>query len=514
MKSARINQSPDARPLRVKTHTAWYVVAVACACQAAVAQDELPPISESHKKEAAFYKIVDLPIENTIFLEAGSFESLPDKRMAIGTRRGEIYFVDALIQETAFPKYQLFASGLHEVLGLAWYKGSLYATQQCEVTRITDTNNDGRADKFETINDDWGFGGEHEFTYGSKFDREGNLWTVHCLTGSYTSEHKFRGWCLRTTADGKTVPTCSGLRSPGGIGTNATGDMFYTENQGPWNGACSLKHLRPKGFLGHPISFPWYKDAPNMGPVPAEPKGGREQRQHMEAARIPELVPPAVVFPYRKMGQSASFITTDLSNGKFGPFAGQTFVGDYTLSLVMRVQTELVDGVYQGACFPFREGFKTGLIGGLMTKEGYLFVGGCSRGWPARGPEPFRLQRLDWTGETPFEIQSMRLTRDGFELRFTEPVDPETAGRPASYTMTTFTHHYAPGYGSPEVDQATATIREARVGADRESVRLIIDGLKVGHIHELSCAGVRDTDGGTLLHQMAWYTLNRLRGRD
>ncbi len=478
----------------------------------ALAQDELPPIRAVHEKEAQYYNIVDLAVDNTVFLEATSFEVLPEKRLAIGTRRGEIYIVKGLLQKVPFPKYQLFASGLHEVFGLAWKDGSLYVTQQCEVTRITDTNNDGRADKFDTVNDDWGFGGEHEFTYGSKFDRKGDLWTVHCLTGSYTSEYKFRGWCLRTTPDGSSVPTCSGLRSPGGIGMNAAGDMFYTENQGPWNGACSLKHLRPGGFLGHPVSFPWYKDAPNMGPVPAKPNGGRQQRQYREVARIPELVPPAVVFPYRKMGQSASFITTDASAGKFGPFAGQTFVGDYTLSLVMRAQTELVNGVYQGACFPFREGFKTGLIGGLLTDDGYMFVGGCSRGWPARGPEAFRLQRLDWNQKMPFEIQTMRLTKDGFELKFTKPVDPKLAADPQSYLMTTFTHEYKPGYGSPEVDQAPVKIKLAKVSDDGATVRLVLDGLRVGYIHELTCAGIRSTDEEPLLHDMAWYTLNQLRG--
>ena len=41
------------------------------------------------------------------------------------------------------------------------------------------------------------------------------------------------------------IPTTSGVRSPGGIGFNADGDVFYTDNQGPWNGTCSLKWLRP-----------------------------------------------------------------------------------------------------------------------------------------------------------------------------------------------------------------------------------------------------------------------------
>ena len=42
------------------------------------------------------------------------------------------------------------------------------------------------------------------------------------------------------------------------------------------------------------------------------------------------------------MGQGASA-------GKFGPFAGQFFVADYTLSFVRCAEMEKVNGEYQGA---------------------------------------------------------------------------------------------------------------------------------------------------------------------
>ena len=35
--------------------------------------------------------------------------------------------------------------------------------------------------------------------------------------------------------------------------------MFCIESQGPWNGSCSLKHLKEGGFLGHPASYNWYQ---------------------------------------------------------------------------------------------------------------------------------------------------------------------------------------------------------------------------------------------------------------
>ena len=334
----------------------------------------------------------------------------------------------ALADDPKKAKFTRYARGLHEVLGLAAKGDWLYVTQRCDVSRIKDSNDDGKADVFEVVNDDWEISGDyHEYAFGSRFDKEGNLWVVLCLTGSFTSDSKFRGWCLRITPDGKMIPTCSGIRSPGGIGMNAEGDMFYTDNQGPWNGTCGLKHLVPGGFMGHPDSFKWYPQAKNMGPAPTKPKSN--SRIMTEAKRIPQYVPPAILFPYGKMGQSASGIDCDLSGGKFGPFPKQLFVGDQTHSTVMRVYLEKVNGHYQGACFPFRQGFGSGNVPIRFAPDGSLIVGGTNRGWGSRGPKPFALERLVWTGKTPFEIHEMHAKPDGFELTFTQPIDAEDGRR-------------------------------------------------------------------------------------
>jgi hypothetical protein len=285
--------------------------------------------------------------------------------------------------------------------------------------------------------------------------------------------------------------------------------MFYTENQGPWNGACSLKWLRPGAFLGHPIGNKWYGIASEaMGPQPMGPQSG--SRMMTEAKRIPQLEPPAVYFPYGKMGQSAAGIACDLSGGKFGPFENQLFVGDQTHSTVMRVFLERINGHYQGACFPFRQGFGSGSLSLHFAPDGSLFVGGTSRGWGSRGTQPYSLDRLLWTGKTPFEVKEMRAKRDGFELVFTEAVDRAAASDASSYRLSTYTYIYQVQYGSPEVDATAPNITKAEVSADGKSVRLHIDQLQEGHVHELHLDGVRSAGGLSLLHPVAYYTLNYL----
>lgn len=466
--------------------------------------------AKTNPKESDYYVIQSYSIPKDEVLEVGGLEWLPDGKLALSTRRGEIWLVEnALSKDPATEaKFVLWAKGLHEVLGLAYKDGWLYATQRGEVTRIKDSKGRGKADTFETVSDGWEISGDyHEYAFGSKFDKDGNLWVALCLTGSFSSDTKFRGWCMRITPDGKAIPTCSGLRSPGGIGQAPNGDMFFTDNQGPWNGACCLKYLEPGKFMGHPGGNKWYKSAPNMGPQPQDPK--TNSRWAIEAKKVPQLNMPAIWFPYPKMGQSASGFAYD-SSGKFGPFKDQLFVGDQTHSTVMRVFLEKVDGKYQGACFPFRQGFSSGNLALAMAPDGSLIVGGTSRGWGSRGTKPFALERLVWTGKVPFEIHEMRAKPDGFELTFTHPIDPKTAENVKSYKIETYTIIYRADYGSPEVDQTYPTITKAVVSADQKSVRLYVDGLVEGHIHELHLPGVRSAEGLPLLHPSAYYTLNYL----
>ncbi len=482
---------------------ACFLIAGTVGAQTAQTQDK--PLTEDD-----FYPILRFDLPKDEVLEGGGLEVLPDGKVAFGTRRGEIWLVDnALAKDPKEARFSRFAHGLHEILGLAHKDGWLYVTQRCDVSRIKDSNGDGKADLFEVVGDGWEINGDyHEYAFGSRFDKEGNLWVVLCLTGSFNSASKFRGWCLRITPDGKTIPTCSGIRSPGGIGLNAAGDVFFTDNQGPWNGTCGLKHLLPGHFVGHPDSFRWYALAKELGPAPEVPKSG--SRFVTEAKRIPQFVPPVILFPYGKMGQSASGIECDLSGGKFGPFSKQLFVGDQTHSTVMRVFLEKVNGRYQGACFPFRQGFSSGIVPLRFAPDGSLFAGCTSRGWGSRGNKSFALERVVWTGKVPFEIHEMRAKPDGFELTFTQPLDRQTAADPKSYAMKTYTYIYQASYGSPEVDHTTPTIERVQVGADGKSVRLFLSQLQEGHIHELTAAGLRSTQAQPLLHKEAFYTLNYL----
>lgn len=460
--------------------------------------------------ESECYRIVDVPLPPELMLEAGSFLTLPDGRLAIGTRRGEVLIADGVFDPVPKPRFTVFASGLDEVFGLGYHDGAFYVMQQTELTRITDRDGDGRADRFENLSDVWGFANYHEFAWGSPVQPDGSVYVVLGLSESYHYKADFRGFAFQITADGRSIPIASGIRSAGGVAPNESGAMFYVESQGPWNGSCSLKYLKPGGFMGHPICFPGY-DLPlakSMGPKPIEPHD--ESRLTTECARVEQLVPYAVVFPYRRMGQSITTFRVDRCEGRFGPFTGQLFLGDFSLSIVMRATTEQVDGVWQGACYPFREGFSTGILAVEFSPKGYLITGGTNRGWPVRGNRHYVLERVEWTGRTPFEIERITIAKDGFDLTFTKPVDATSATAPSSYTLGSFTHIYHESYGSPEVDRTVPLVTRADLAADGRHVHLVVDGMVLGHVHEFHLAGVRSAEGEALLHLDAYYTVNRI----
>lgn len=459
--------------------------------------------------QSDYYLREEIPLPPGEVMEIGSIALLPEQKVAVTTRRGDLWICSgAYDKDLSKVTWKKFAQGLHEPFGMFWKAGWLYLTQRPEVTRLKDSTDAGLADTFETVCSDWGINGDyHEYAFGSTPDKNGDIWVVLCLTGSGGAESDWRGWCVRVTPNGKMIPTCSGIRSPGGIGFNATGDVFYTDNQGLWNGSSSLKWLRPGSFQGNPTGNKYHKLA-NL-PAPPEPADG--SRVLAEHLKFPEYVPPAVVFPHAKVGQSPTGIACDTTGGKFGPWVNQLYVGEQTHSQVQRVCLEQVNGIYQGAVFHFLEGFEAGLIPiRLDEKAGILFAGGSNRGWGSRGSKSFTFERVQWNGKTPFEILTMTANPDGFTLKFTEPVDPASAGDPASYSMAAWTYILQSSYGSPEVDQATPKITAATVSADKKSVRIKVEGMVRGHVHHLESKGVKSATGASLWHKDAFYTLNEI----
>jgi len=499
-------------------------------------------VSAQHSKtptEDDYYKILTLPTPEGILLEVGGVATMPDGRIAVSTRRGDVWMVENPAMENGVsPTYTLFASGLHEALGLVYKDEALYVAQRGELTKLMDKNGDGRADVYETIYA-WPLSGHyHEYSFGPKIAPDGSFF----VTGNVAfgdeewwrgeSRVPWRGWTMKISPEGTMEPWATGMRSPCGLGM-IDGELFYDDNQGDWHGSGGIFHLTKGSFTGHPAGLRWtsrenspVKISAEQLYVKADPRQIKKEGQYIKPENVadeknpnllftmkndfPEVRTPAVWLPHGVLGISNSEIIRDETDGKFGPFAGQIFVGDQGQSKIMRVVMEKVKGEFQGVAFDFKSGFQSGVLRMNWGHDGSLYAGLTNRGWGSAGTTTAGLQRLIWTGKVPMEMKTVSARADGFEIEFTYPVDKKTAEDLDSYFTRSYIYKYHPAYGSPTINEEKLNIKGVKVSEDGFKVRVVIDNLRSYYLHEIMVTGVKSTEGLPVLHNTAYYTLNNI----
>jgi len=444
-----------------------------------------------------------------VTLEVSGMEWIGPDRLAVSIRKGEVWFLDGVLSKKPEAiRYTRFANGLHEPLGLLLDGRDLLVAQRAEITRLRDTNGDDIADEYLTEADGWGVTGNyHEYVYGPEQDGKGNRWvTLNLGMGDLSDNGKgWKGWGGIIGKDGRFEPKSLGMRSPSGLGANLEGDMFFSDQQGTWIPATPVYHLRPGVFYGNQESLASLKSPEAPFQMTVVPKPNQPYPKALEES--PEFVPPAVWLPYNKMGRSATDIQVIDQGGKFGPFDGQLLVGEFTNAAVNRVFLEKVGGEYQGACFPFLGGFPAAVVRLCFAPDGSLFVGMTNRGWSSLGNRSYGLSRVRLE-KAPFAIREMRAKPDGFELVFTEAVDP--ASLKNAFAMSSFTFQYSSAYGGEEMETAELKVVSATPSEDGVNVWLVVEGMKPLYVHELRTTGLKSVSGRELDHPNAWYTLNRI----
>lgn len=436
-------------------------------------------------------------------VEVGGMDFLPNGDLLVSTRRGRVWYVtDPMADDPTAATWHIFAEGLHEGLGLNVVGDNIYVVQRGEISRLLDLDGDRVCDRIETLTQDWGMTGNyHEFAFGLPEDAEGNLyfslnlgfWSPEWWHG--LSRAPYRGWILRMTPDGQVEPYASGVRSPCGLGMNAAGDLFYTDNQGDWMASSPIYHVQPGKWYGHPASLRWTEEYEKEGRIPSSTIPADGERQNA-----------AVWLPY-PWSRSTGNLVEAATDGAFGPFDGQFFVAELTEGRVLRVQMEQVDGQYQGAAFRFRDAIGS-VCRVAFAPDGSLFTGFTNRGWGGRAPG-HGLARVRWNGETVFDMHSVSLTEDGFEIQFTQPI----TGAPsrADVVAESYDYNYWWDYGSPQQRQAMHAVTGLRLSQDRKTLRVSLEGIEAGRCLRLKLLTIRDAAGRALLHDEFHYTINRTR---
>lgn len=462
---------------------------------------------------AEYYTVEKIETPPGLSVEVGGIDFLPNGKLVACFHRGEVYLYDP-----AKKTWALFAEGLHDPLGvLAVSNSEILVMQRPELTRLRDTDGDGVADDYQTVTDAYGLSGNyHEFAFGPVKDKLGNLFIAlnvgsngsgirNELRGEFNprsplssrmySAVPWRGWVMKLTPDGKLTPYAAGFRSPNGLGFDADGNLWVPDNQGDWIGTSPLYRVEAGKFYGHIASLAWQAgETRETTKIPIEELDAKRTRG-------------SVLFPQGIMANSPTQPLLDSTGGKFGPFAGQMLMGDHNRSRVMHMMMETVDGQVQGACAPAIDG---GIPGGVnrlaFAPDGALWVGHTSHGWGASTG----ISRVKWTGKMPLDVQAMHLTKKGFTMTFTKPVQEATATLPATYHFKRYYYEYHPTYGAPQGDLEEVPVTAATLSPDRKTVTVEFANLKAWRVYELNIDGLRDDEGAPILNPLLCYTVNHL----
>jgi glucose/arabinose dehydrogenase len=485
-----------------------FLLPLVFAARVALGADDLAP--------GEYYKVENIATPPGLSAEVGGLAFAPDGRLVACFHRGEVYFYDPAKKE-----WKLFAQGLQDPLGIIAPKnGEVIVMQRSELTRLRDTDGDGVADSYETICDSFGMTGNyHEFAFGPLPAPDGGWFVaLNCasngagirqeLRGEFRDRGRegrmysvvpWRGWVVKISPDGKLTPWASGFRSPNGLGYDTKGRLFVTDNQGDWLGACPLYHVEKGKFYGHPASLTW-KPGETRDPVTIPPK-------ELDAMRTRG----SIIFPYSAaMSMSPTQPLTDTTGGKFGPFAGQMLVGEMNHPRILRMTLEEVDGQLQGMAVPLLEnhGLHKGDNRVAFAPDGSLWVGQTDHGWAGdKG-----IQHITWTGKVPLDVKEMHLTKAGFEMTFTQPLESSAASNPESYKVRRYYYEYHAPYGSPEFDLQEITPKSVALSQDRTKVTLEFDPLVAWRIYEFHLDALKGDDGAAVANPLVAFTLNHLVG--
>jgi glucose/arabinose dehydrogenase len=394
-------------------------------------------------------------------------------------------------------QWRKFAEGLFDSLGVVVEDGKglvVVAGQKAELTRISDINGDGVADKYETLFDAHSYHGNyHSYMHGPVRGPDGSYYFALNLAhdgsgaaymgggnvmGTYGG---FNGWAIRVAPSGKGELFANGLRSPASLGAGPDGRIFYTDNQGDFVGTSKMYVLEKDRFYGHPAGL---VDLPGMTPASPEIQWDKV---------LDRKAQPVALFPHNRVANSPGNPAWDLTKGKFGPYAGQILIGDQTQSNLLRVVMQKVDGVEQASVMPFFEGLESGVMRPLFLRDGSLLLGQTGRGWQAKGGKVASLQHVRWDGKTVAPgIVSMQATAAGFRVNFTQPLAGGVSENllRSALSLESWTYRDAPDYGSPELDLRNDALARFTIAPDRRSLAIDLASLDIPQVHPVQTARV------------------------
>ncbi|VTR95541.1 multifunctional secreted protein : Putative large multi-functional protein OS=Blastopirellula marina DSM 3645 GN=DSM3645_26609 PE=4 SV=1 [Gemmata massiliana] len=392
---------------------------------------------------------------NALFFCTG-LDFLPDGRVAMCTCHGDVWLI-TVNEKAGTCSWQRYATGLYHSLGLKVVDGKVVVVERGQLTRLHDLNNDGEADFYECVNNDWHCsGGEHSYDTCLETDPQGNFYFFK--TGD--TDTPTGGCLMKVSKDGRKSEVFStGFRHPIGMGMSPTGLLTGADQEGNWMPATRIDQYKQGGFYG-------------------------DMRAHHRATP-PTIYDPPLCWLPREFDNSAGGQTW-VPKDTFGPLAGLPIHFSYgRCRPFVLLRQDLPNGGVQGGAVALGVQFLSGVCRGRFGPDGNLYACGLN-GWQTAAQADGCLQRVRYTGKALDVPTAMVVRGNTIRLAFSRPLDTKAITASDNYRCAWWNYRWGSEYGSkrwkvsnPNAEgQDEVPVRSAKLLPDGRTLELTFDALK------------------------------------
>lgn len=394
--------------------------------QGEVARDDKPLVVDT----------LTIPYENrfkALFFCSG-VDALPNGNIVMCTAHGDVWLIKGADKALKELRWYRFATGLYNPLGLKVVDGKVCVLERGQITRLHDQNNDGEADYYESITNNWHTGpGEHSYDSNLETDAEGRFYFFK--TGDDKLPHG--GTLLRCNKDGSNMEVyCTGFRHPMAMSVSPKGQVTGSDQEGNWIPSTRIDYFKPGGFYGF---------------MPG----------HHRSVK-PVIYDDPVCWVPRSLCNSAGGHSW-VPEGTWGPLGGQLLhlsFGRCRMNYVLPPQ--LVGDKMQSGAVDLGVKFLSGIFRGRFNPaDGHFYACGLN-GWQTAAVRDGCLQRVRRTDKPLLLPLELAAHQNGILVKFSQPLDPTFANDPARFGFSQWNYRYSGEYGSKQ----WSVIQPNREGTD------------------------------------------------
>ena len=432
---------------------------------------------------------ISLPYDNPYkaLMFCSGLDVLPNGDIAVSMVHGDVWIVSGVDDTLDKLSWKRFATGLYQPMGLKVIDGKIHVIERGQLTRLHDLNNDGEADFYENVADQWHIsGGEHSFDTCLETDPQGNF---YFFNGGDTNTPT-GGCLLKASKDGKTVEVFStGFRHPIGLGMSSGGIVTGADQEGNWMPSTRIDIYKKGGFYG-------------------------DMRAHHRKVP-PKIYDAPLCWLPRTLDNSAGgqvWINTD----EFGPLSNRMLHLSYGRCRAMLIMEQKVDGEMQAGAVDLGLQFLSGIMRGRVNpNDNHLYLCGMD-GWQTAAIRDGCLQRVRYTGKPAALPVSLAVRKDGIRIGFSQSLPKKIAEDVGNYRIDQWNYRWSGSYGSKrwsvknpdKVGQDTLTVKSAKLLPDGKSVFLEVADLQP--VMQMQINYDLSTRQGQTLQGAIYNTIHRL----